>query len=118
MVHFICPYCSNGMDGTPDCDDIAQWYAQHYPHLPVDSPVPGVCSDCARRYAPGDQVVLRSRPDVVFTVVGVIASPSHPELVTVRHPDGHQVTYAKSQIRLPSDSEASAPRLPKEEGYF
>lgn len=118
MVEFICPYCSAGMDATIDGDDIAQWYAQHYPHLPVDSPVPSICSDCARQYAPGELAELRSQPDVVLTVVGVIASPGHPDLIIVRHPDGHQVTLAKSQIRMPSATDADTPRRRKEEGYF
>lgn len=85
----------------PVDDDVSQCYAKHHPQLPVDSPIPTVCSECACRYSLGDLVVLCSQPKrAVFRVVGLIASSGNPDLVIVRHPEGHPLTYAKTQICL------------------
>ena len=62
-------------------------------------------------------VVRSDSDDVVYTVIALISSPDNPELVTVRHPDGPERTFAKSQIRL----YVPAPDLPpvaKQDGYF
>lgn len=104
---------------TPNCADIAQWYAKHYPHLPVDSIVPGICWDCYQQYAPGDQVVLRAQPEGnVLTVIDVISSPGNPDVVTARHPNGKEETFAKSQIRRHKQRDADADLGVKRDGYF
>ena len=119
MVAIICPYCGAGMDGTPDTDDIAQWYATNHPHLPVHSIVPQTCSDCARSYSVDDTVVLASDPTAItHIVIGLIASPNQPDLVTVRHPDGPERTYAKSQIRPHENNGVASPTPGKRDGYF
>jgi hypothetical protein len=81
--------------------------------------IPVKCGDCSRSYAVGDAVVLRSDPDAtVYTVVALIASLNHPDLVTVRHPDGPERTFAKSQLRPHEIPGIVTPSPVKREGYF
>ena len=118
MVAVICPFCGDLMDATPNSDDIAAWYATHHPHLPVHSVIPSGCADCLRPYTVGESVVVRSDPgNVVYTVTALISSPDNPDLVTLRHPDGPEPTFAKSQIRL-YVPEPDQPLPAKKDGYF
>ena len=133
MVETKCIYCGSGViDATPNCDNIAKWYALHYPDLPVNSSVPDICNWCGFDYEIGDLVHLRSSDsNAQYSVVGYASLPSAgreylSRLIVVQDAKGNVRTFRKMRIQpvphrrvtVESEDRAFSDNGLKKDGYF
>ncbi len=84
MVTAICPFCGDGMDGTPNDPDTARWYRKYHPDLAVHSPIPEPCYDCGTPYQIGEKVRLRGEAhDQVYRVKFLLERPNQLPLYEI-----------------------------------
>ncbi len=84
MVTSICPFCGDGMDGTPNDTDTARWYSKYHPDLAVHSTIPEPCYDCRTPYQIGEKVRLRGKShDQIYRVKMLLERPNQPPLFEI-----------------------------------
>jgi hypothetical protein len=87
--------------------DVARWYAEYYPGLPVGSLVPGKCFYCWPELSIGDEVAVRpmlgderqASPAVLGGIRQILSAVEHGSIYLVSLKSGEERFFIRAELR-------------------